>query len=172
MRSRSAACSPRRLREGAQPNEIGVFVRCETELARARAAVEAGGATAAELGGDGEPVSERIAIGTMHLAKGLEFRVVAVMACDEDILPSPSRIENVADEADLEDAYDTERHLLYVACTRARDHLLATGVEPLSEFLGDFSRPQGSGNGVTAGMPRSLHHIRAIILYRAHNHRI
>jgi superfamily I DNA/RNA helicase len=42
------------------------------------------------------------------------------MACDEDIPPSPSRIENVADEADLEDVYDTERHLLYVACTRAR----------------------------------------------------
>lgn len=31
-----------------------------------------------------------------------------------------------------------ERHLLYVACTRARDHLLVTGIEPLSEFLGDF----------------------------------
>jgi superfamily I DNA/RNA helicase len=74
----------------------------------------------------------------MHLAKGLEFRAVAVVACDEDILPSSLRIENVADEADLEDVYYTERHLLYVACTRARDHLLVTGVEPLSEFLGDF----------------------------------
>jgi ATP-dependent exoDNAse (exonuclease V) beta subunit len=34
--------------------------------------------------------------------------------------------------------YDTERHLLYVACTRARDHLLVTGVEPASEFLDDL----------------------------------
>ena len=49
------------------------------------------------------------------------------------------RIEAVADEADLEDVYNTERHLLYVACTRARDHLLVSGVKPVSEFLGDLS---------------------------------
>ena len=30
--------------------------------------------------------------------------------------------------------YETERHLLYVACTRARDHLLVTGVKPASSF--------------------------------------
>jgi len=38
----------------------------------------------------------------------------------------------------LQDVYDTERHLLYVACTRARDHLLVTSVEPASEFLDDL----------------------------------
>jgi len=43
----------------------------------------------------------------------------------------------VADDADLEEVYNTERHLLYVACTRAREHLLVTGVEPASEFLDD-----------------------------------
>ena len=40
--------------------------------------------------------------------------------------------------ADLEEVYNTERHLLYVACTRARDHLLVTGVTPVSEFVDDF----------------------------------
>ena len=77
-------------------------------------------------------------IGTMHLAKGLEFRAVAVMACDDEVIPLQERIENVADEADLEEVYNTERHLLYVACTRARDHLLVTGAEPGSEFLIDL----------------------------------
>ena len=42
------------------------------------------------------------------------------------------------DDADLQEVYDTERHLLYVACTRARDQLLVTGIEPTSEFLDDF----------------------------------
>ena len=75
----------------------------------------------------------------MHRAKGLEFRAVAVMACDDEVMPLQARIENVADEADLEDVYNTERHLLYVACTRARDRLLVSGVDPASEFLDDLA---------------------------------
>jgi hypothetical protein len=52
--------------------------------------------------------------------------------------PSQERIENVADDADVEEVYDSERHLLCVACTRARDCLLVTGVRPASEFLDDL----------------------------------
>jgi superfamily I DNA/RNA helicase len=74
----------------------------------------------------------------MHRAKGLEFRAVVVMACDDEVLPLQARMETVADDSDLEEVYDTERHLLYVACTRARDHLLMTGVAPASEFLDDL----------------------------------
>jgi superfamily I DNA/RNA helicase len=70
--------------------------------------------------------------------EGLEFRGVAVMACDDAVLPLQERIEAVSDESNLEEVYNTERHLLYVACTRARDCLLVTGVEPASKFLGDF----------------------------------
>jgi superfamily I DNA/RNA helicase len=74
----------------------------------------------------------------MHLAKGLEFRTVAVVACDDEVIPLQARIESIGDHADLEEVYATERHLLYVACTRARDHLLVTGVAPASEFLDDL----------------------------------
>jgi ATP-dependent exoDNAse (exonuclease V) beta subunit len=45
----------------------------------------------------------------------------------------------VADKADLEEVYNTERHLLYAACTRARDPLLVTGIDPASEFLVDLA---------------------------------
>jgi superfamily I DNA/RNA helicase len=75
----------------------------------------------------------------MHLAKGLEFKAVAVMACDDEVLPLQARVAAVADEVELDDVYETERQLLYVACTRARDRLLISGVEPASEFLADFS---------------------------------
>ncbi len=44
----------------------------------------------------------------------------------------------VVDESDLEEVYNTERHLLYVACTRARDQLLVTGTDPVSEFVDDL----------------------------------
>ena len=59
-------------------------------------------------------------------------------ACDDEIIPLQSNIEKVTDDSDLEEVYNTERHLLYVACTRAREHLLVTGVDPASEFLDDM----------------------------------
>jgi superfamily I DNA/RNA helicase len=46
--------------------------------------------------------------------------------------------ETVADDSDLEEVYNTERHLLYVAFTRARDHLLVTSGGVPSEFLDDL----------------------------------
>ncbi|VFU10488.1 3'-5' exonuclease [Methylocella tundrae] len=128
-----------RLKEGYQPNEIGVFVRSEDQLVRALQAVKAAGGSAIELTDEVEASAGHIGISTMHFAKGLEFRAVAVMACDEDVLPLQERIETVTDDADLEEVYNTERHLLYVACTRARDQLFVTGIAPASEFLGDFA---------------------------------
>ena len=128
-----------RRQDGCVPREIAVFVRSEAEMSRAREAVRRAGMSAKELDERSNGTPDKVTVGTMHLAKGLEFRAVAVVACDDEILPLQSRIENVADQADLEDTYSTERHLLYVACTRARDHLLVTGVEPASEFLDDLT---------------------------------
>ena len=127
-----------RRQEGYEPREIAVFVRSEAEIERARDTVNLAGLLATMLDERSGGAPEGVMVGTMHLAKGLEFRAVAVAACDDEVLPLQSRIEDIADEADLEDTYSTERHLLYVACTRARDHLLVTGVEPASEFLDDL----------------------------------
>jgi mRNA-degrading endonuclease RelE of RelBE toxin-antitoxin system len=123
---------------GVLPHEFGVFVRSEAQLDRAQAAVKEAGLTYKILDEHVETTSGHVSISTMHLAKGLEFRAVAVMACDDEIIPLQERIEAVADSGDLQDVYDTERHLLYVACTRARDFLLVTSVEPASEFLDDM----------------------------------
>lgn len=127
-----------RLADGLRPHEVAVFVRSDKQFDRATAAVKAANQPHAILDGYRDQVEGHIAISTMQLAKGLEFRAAVVAACDDDVIPLQSRIESVADDADLEDVYETERHLLYVACTRARDHLLVTGVEPASEFLDDL----------------------------------
>ncbi|MDP3488736.1 MAG: 3'-5' exonuclease [Phenylobacterium sp.] len=124
--------------DGVAPEEMGVFVRSRAQLARARSAVEAAGFTPVELTEHQADLTGRVAVGTMHLAKGLEFKVVAVVACDDEVLPLAERIDSVVEESDLDDVYDTERHLLYVACTRARDRLLVSGVKPGSEFLADM----------------------------------
>lgn len=129
-----------RLSDGCSPGEIGVFVRSQAELARGRAALKKAQIPFVELSDKIETEPASITLSTMHYAKGLEFRCVAVMACDDDVIPSPERIDAVGDDADLAEVYETERHLLYVACTRARDHLLVTAIGPGSEFLDDISR--------------------------------
>jgi mRNA-degrading endonuclease RelE of RelBE toxin-antitoxin system len=129
-----------RTEEGLLPHEIAIFVRSAAELERARAAAELAAIPFKVLDDRIETVHGKASIATMHLAKGLEFRAVAVMACDDEIIPLQQRIETVADDSDLEDVYNTERQLLYVACTRARDHLLVTSVAPASEFLDDFEK--------------------------------
>jgi len=134
-----------RTKEGIVPHEIGVFVRSQAELARAHAATERAGLQFKVLDDNVETVSGRASISTMHLAKGLEFRAVVVMACDDEVIPLQERIETVVDDADLEEVYNTERHLLYVACTRARDHLLVTSVDPASEFLDRLCATLGLG---------------------------
>ena len=130
--------------EGYPPHAIGVFVRSEGQVERALSAVRAAEMRPVALDAGSGGVSGSGAVGTMHLAKGLEFRAVVVAACDDEVIPLQTRIEHVADEADLEEVYSTDRHLLYVACTRARDRLLVTGVEPASEFLDDL---QAAGLG-------------------------
>lgn len=127
-----------RQQEGIVPHEIGVFVRSAAELDRATRAVVRSGLPYKILDDKAETRHGLVSLGTMHLAKGLEFRAVVVMACDDEVIPAQTRIETVTDDSDLEEVYNTERHLLYVACTRAREHLLVCGVEPASEFLEDL----------------------------------
>jgi superfamily I DNA/RNA helicase len=128
-----------RIADGVAPEEIGVFVRSRDQVSRARDGIRAASLEPTSPGPGVDPEPGRVVLLPMHLAKGLEFRAVVVACCDEDVLPLQSRIEEVTDDSDLEEVYNTERHLLYVACTRARDQLLVTGVEPGSEFLGDLA---------------------------------
>ena len=126
------------VKAGVLPHEIGVFVRSQAQLDRAKAAVKQSGLPFKVLDEHVQTTSGHVSISTMHLAKGLEFRAVTVMACDDEIIPSQERIESVGEDSDLQEVYDTERHMLYVACTRARDHLLITSAVPASEFLDDL----------------------------------
>ena len=128
----------RALSDGLEPAEVGVFARSRDQIGRATEVARRAGVPFAILDENGDTINDCMTIGTMHLAKGLEFRAVAVMACDSEVIPLQSRVEEITNEADLDDVYNTERNLLYVACTRARDRLLVTGVRPASEFLDDL----------------------------------
>jgi superfamily I DNA/RNA helicase/mRNA-degrading endonuclease RelE of RelBE toxin-antitoxin system len=126
--------------EGISAGEIAVFVRSEAQFERAKAALSTAGLPFRLLDEASVVPEGRVTLSTMHHAKGLEFKAVAVMACDDEILPLQARMEEIGDDADLETFYNTERHLLYVALTRARDRLLVTSVAPRSEFIDDLEQ--------------------------------
>jgi superfamily I DNA/RNA helicase len=113
--------------EGVAPDEIALIVRSAAELSRAREVGERAGLPHRILDDLVETVGGQASVCTMHLAKGLEFRAVAVMACDDEVIPLKDRIESVTDDSDLEEVYDTER-LLYVACTA---QIVVSGISPL-----------------------------------------
>ena len=97
---------------GVAPHEFGVFVRSVLEIPRARMAVEKSGMAYKVLDNEVETTSGHVSISTMHLDKGFEYRAVAVMACDDKVVPLQERMETIGDDADLEEVYETERHLL------------------------------------------------------------
>jgi len=123
---------------GVPSHEIGLIVRSDAELARARQIAGLVNLQPQTLTEAMQVKTDALPIGRMHFAKGLEFRCVSVMACDDDILPLQSRIESASTEQDLDEVYTTEKHLLYVACTRARESLIVTGVDPASDYLSDM----------------------------------
>jgi superfamily I DNA/RNA helicase len=133
-----AAWIEKRRGEGLSANHFGIFVRSEAEVPRAQAALELAGLPFQRLSPTAMRLGSQATLSTMHLAKGLEFRAVIVMACDEDVIPNAERIKRLTDENELDEVVNTERHLLYVACTRARDYLLITSGTTCSEFVEDM----------------------------------
>ncbi len=66
-----------------------------------------------------DPRADRVALMTMHAAKGLEFSVVFVVGLEEGLMPLSFGTADAAAEAE-------ERRLFYVAMTRAKDFLYLT----------------------------------------------
>jgi mRNA-degrading endonuclease RelE of RelBE toxin-antitoxin system len=125
----------RLIAEGYQPSEIGIFVRSSSLFSRARKAIAKAGLSGRELTDAESTLEGSVSFGTMHRAKGLEFRAVAVMGCDHDRLPHHEALSAAADDVEMSAAIERERHLFYVACTRARDRLSVTCAGLPSSFL-------------------------------------
>ena len=124
---------------GIEPHAIGVTARSAALVREAREALESAGIATVALSGRGKPKAVRA--GTMQTMKGLEFQAVAVVGVEEGVVPAPSAVTPATEDAaahtqDLQ----RERCVLFVACTRARDHLYVSGTGQPSMFL-----PPGEG---------------------------
>lgn len=93
---------------------------------RAAAALSVASASGVRLGDDDEPPPGAVVMATMHRSKGLEFRVVVCMGCEDAQIPPTAVLRDVVDPSERAAAIERERNVLYVACTRARERLLVT----------------------------------------------
>jgi len=88
------------------------------------------------LSGDLPPSEAAVSLGTLHIAKGLEYRAVALVGCERGLLPHPSALAAADDAEGRAIAAARERQLFYVGCTRARDLLRISYAGEASPFLG------------------------------------
>lgn len=126
---------------GVKPAEIAVFVRTNKQLDRITNALKAAGLAAFVLTNDSTERPEAIHLGSMHRAKGLEFRAVFAAGCTDHYLPMRSVLRRVTDPADRDEAQERERNLLYVSMTRARELLHVTWYGTPSPFLAPLLVP-------------------------------
>jgi len=130
------------LSSGRAPDEIAVFVRQAYLLNPIEKTLKAEGIPHFRLSKDEEPASSAVNLGTMHRAKGLEFKIVFVIDASDDQLPLAKALADASDDQLREDVIARERQLLYVSATRARDELFVCYVGEQSRFLKDLKRQE------------------------------
>ena len=111
-----------------EPGQIAIFGRTQ-QLVRERAepALAQADLTGRWLAPDSDLATGAVAIGTMHAAKGLEFRAVALVGCDAEQMPLSDALARADGDDARRLAEERERQLLYVGCTarprKPADHL-------------------------------------------------
>jgi superfamily I DNA/RNA helicase len=120
--------------DGIEPHAIGIAARSGWLAKQASAALAAAGIPTVSLAA--KSARDAVRVGTMHGMKGLEFQAVAVFGVAEGTVPSPATV-TPASEDPVAHAQDLQRErcLLFVACTRARDHLYVSYSGVPSPFL-------------------------------------
>ncbi len=122
------------LSAGLEPHAVGVAARSASLVREAREALKAAGIATVSLSGRGG--SQAVRAGTMHAMKGLEFQAVAVIGVEQGLVPEPAAVTpETEDAAAHAQDLQRERCVLFVACTRARDHLYVSGTGRPSIFL-------------------------------------
>jgi hypothetical protein len=123
------------LDEGIEPHAIMVAARVGYLWKAASEKLLAAGIPVAKL--SASPKTNGVRLGSMHGMKGLEFQAVAVIGVSDEIVPAPNAVTQAEDDP-LAHAQDLQRErcLLFVACTRARDHLYVSYTGTPSPFLG------------------------------------
>ena len=123
------------IREGYQPSDVAIFARAARLIDEFVPELEKRGLPCFYLREGGTCCPDRIAVGTTHRAKGLEFKAVAVVGVEDFWFPCHAELQHLEDPQEREAFINQERQLLYVACTRARERLWISFSGQPSRFL-------------------------------------
>lgn len=123
-------------KQGVALNDVAIFARTTDLLAPFEKALKAKRVPYRFLKRETvKPPESGVNLGTMHRAKGLEFKVVFLADVSQNYVPFPAALKQLRDPNDQQDAKERERHLLYVSTTRARDEVYICWVGNQSDFL-------------------------------------
>ena len=128
--------------------DVALLCRTRTQRPRLLEALDRSGIPCRAIGEDEphDPRSQKVAVMTMHAAKGREFEVVFVTGVEEGLLP----LDRDGFRTDPEE----ERRLLYVAMTRARRLLVIS--HAAHRVLWGVRLP-GRPSPLLANLPPSVH---------------
>jgi superfamily I DNA/RNA helicase len=124
------------LNEGIESSQIGILARTES-IARSIAlpALDDLKLPYSASWEKDHPEEFEIWVGTIHSAKGLEFRAVGVVGVSDDTFPLQKLLTNVTDPGERQEFLDQERQLLHTALTRPRERLFISWSGRRSRFI-------------------------------------
>ncbi|MUL42211.1 AAA family ATPase [Streptomonospora sp. PA3] len=144
------------LEAGVNPASIAVAGRNHWIVRHIAKELQARGIRTAPL--DSAEDVRAVRVGTLHKLKGQEFRCLAIVGMSEPLLPPRAAVDSAeGDPVALEQVYQQERNLLFVACTRARDALYVSYVGAPSRML-----PQAGGTGLEADLDEPADALSAV----------
>lgn len=107
--------------QGLLLSEIGIFARTRYLLSPVQEHLQSLQIPYINLNSQDNESGLAVRLGTMHRAKGLEFKAVFAIDLSDNTLPLPQALSEASDEEAKAESIELERHLLYVTITRARD---------------------------------------------------
>lgn len=121
------------LRQGVESSSIGIAARVRGRLADINDALER-----ADIPASQQRKEDAVRVDTMHAMKGDEYQCTAIVGLDDSMAPLPAAVTSAEEDATAhEQDMQSERSLLFVACTRNRDVLYVSYSGTASPFLPD-----------------------------------